>query len=183
MSDTHHGPLPMRSDPHPDGLPSWQLARSALVRLRAANRLYRLTVRVILNLNIHTVWSVENPSRSYLWQTSYFQQMLRSGNVFRFEYHMCMFGGLRFKRTDLLTNCCKFADAIRECDNQRAHSPYKFAIIDLIPHLRRNIPRIFAKRWYESFSVTSTPSLVGNWACSSSLNDRNRLHWLQVLNP
>ena len=145
MSDTHHGPLPMRSDQHPDGLPSWQLARSALVRLRAANRLYRLTVRIIRNLNPHTVWSVENPSRSYLWQTSYFQQLLQSGEVFRFEYHMCMFGGLRFKRADLLTNCCEFADAIRECDNQHTHLPYSVHNNRFDTSLEAEYPKDFCK--------------------------------------
>ena len=61
MSDAHHGPLPRRSDQHSDGLPSWQLAKNALARLRAANSLYRLTVQIIRNLNPHTSWSVENP--------------------------------------------------------------------------------------------------------------------------
>ena len=70
MAKDRHGPLPMRSDLWPDGLPPWQLSRNAVARLRAANRLYHLTVRVISKLLPHTVWSVENPSRSHLWQTS-----------------------------------------------------------------------------------------------------------------
>ena len=182
MSDTHHGPLPVRSDQHPDGLPSWQLASSALVRLRAANRLHRLTVRIIRNLNPHAVWSVENPSRSYLWQTSYFQQLLQSGEVFRFEYHMCMFGGLRLNQQISLPIAASllmlFVNAIINIHTCRI----QFTTIDLIPHLRRNIPRIFARRWYKSFSLTSTQNLVGSWACNSSLNAHNSLHLLQVPN-
>lgn len=97
LSKYHHGPRPMRSADYPDGLPPHELPRSSLDRLRAANRLYALTVRVIRYLNEHTIWTVENPSGSYLWDTSYFQGLLAEKQTFRFEYHMCMFGGFRFK--------------------------------------------------------------------------------------
>ena len=145
MAKDHHGPLPMRSDLWPDGLPPWQLSRNAVARLRAANRLYHLTVRVISKLHPHAVWSVENPSRSHLWQTSYFQQLLNTQGVFRFEYHMCMFGGLRFKRTDLLTNCGDFANAIRVCDNQHTHLPFSVQNNRFDTSLEAEYPKDFCR--------------------------------------
>ena len=145
MAKDHHGPLPMRSDLWPDGLPPWQLSRNAVARLRAANRLYHLTVRVISKLHPHTVWSVENPSRSHLWQTSYFQQLLNTPGVFRFEYHMCMFGGLRFKRTDLLMNCGSFANAIRVCDNRHTHLPFSVQNNRFDTSLEAEYPKDFCR--------------------------------------
>ncbi len=98
LSHQHHGPRPMRSEAFPDGLPANQLPENSLLRLRSANRLYSVTTKLIKNLSSHTVWAVENPSRSYLWRTSYFQELSKDRETYRFEYHMCMFGGLRFKR-------------------------------------------------------------------------------------
>ncbi len=76
LSQQHHGPRPMRSEAYPDGLPANQLSENSLLRLRAANRLYSFTIKRIKNLNSHTIWTVENSSRSYLWQTSYFQELI-----------------------------------------------------------------------------------------------------------
>lgn len=135
----------MRSSQRPDGLPAHQLSQISLDRLRAANRLYAFTVQVINTLNDHTVWTVENPSRSYLWETSYFQELVQSRKTYRFEYHMCMFGGLRFKRTDILTNRKEFENAIRVCSNDHEHLPYTVNNNQFDTSLEAQYPKEFCK--------------------------------------
>ena len=58
---------------------------------------------------------------------------------------MCMFGGLRFKRTDLLTTCSEFGDAIRVCDNQHSHLPYSVQNNRLDTSLAAEYPKDFCK--------------------------------------
>ena len=58
---------------------------------------------------------------------------------------MCMFGGLRFKRTDLLTNCGSFANAIRLCDNRHTHLPFSVQNNRFDTSLEAEYPKDFCR--------------------------------------
>ena len=62
-------PARARSDEHPDGLPD--LEPSLKARVEAANTLYEATAKAVKAcVNAGKLVSVENPGRSYFWQTS-----------------------------------------------------------------------------------------------------------------
>ena len=126
MSKTHFGPRPMRSKHFPDGLPPHLLTQNSRDRLRAANRLYLFMQKLILSLPATTVWTIENPLRSWLWQTSYFDAITQQTSVFFFQFDMCMFGGSRLKRTGIATNCEHLECFAMQCDDLHEHAPYEF---------------------------------------------------------
>ena len=110
---------------YPNRLPPSMLSRNSLARVRAANRLYRFMTDVILKLQSHTVWTIENPLRSWLWNTIYFQRIQTSLTADFFQFDMCMFGGRRLKRTAIATNCNHVGTYALECDNHHQHAPYQ----------------------------------------------------------
>ena len=124
MSKTQHGPPPLRSSEYPDGLPASQLSPSNLARLRAANRLYRFMKEIILLLPPATIWTVENPWRSWLWSTSYFKAIKEELQVFFVRFDMCMCGGKRLKKSGLATNCKHLEQYEIVCDGQHEHLPF-----------------------------------------------------------
>ena len=74
LSKKCHGPPPLRSARWPDGLPG--VSGVNLLRLRAANRLYRFMTELIFKLDgANITWTVENPWTSPLWDTSYWVEV------------------------------------------------------------------------------------------------------------
>jgi hypothetical protein len=78
--------------------------------------------KLILSLPSTTVWTIENPLRSWLWQTSYFQAIKEQIHVFFFQFDMCMFGGRRLKRTGIATNCENVQSFAMQCDGLHEHA-------------------------------------------------------------
>ena len=145
MSKTHFGPRPMRSKHFPDGLPPHLLSQNSRDRLRAANRLYHFMQKLILSLPSTTVWTIENPLRSWLWQTSYFQQIQEQTQVLFFQFDMCMFGGKRLKRTGIATNCENLGSYAIQCDGLHEHAPYEFRDGQFDTALEAEYPKNFCE--------------------------------------
>ena len=145
MSKTHFGPRPMRSKHFPDGLPPHLLNQNSRDRLRAANRLYHFMQKLILSLPSTTVWTIENPLRSWLWQTSYFQAIKEQIHVFFFQFDMCMFGGRRLKRTGIATNCENVQSFAMQCDGLHEHAPYEFRNGQFDTALEAEYPKSFCE--------------------------------------
>ena len=123
LSASHHGPLPFRSEAWPDGLP--QLPERYLPRLRAANRLYAFMRDLILAASqTQVLWSVENPWRSYLWETSYWQAIDSALSPVYVECHHCMFGGERRKATCFAANTSAIQALAVTCDESHPHKPW-----------------------------------------------------------
>ena len=74
-----------------------------VLKVKLANKLYAFTRRVIdtcVRLGIPFI--CENPQRSWMWDTTFFQDLPTSCN---FQcIHSCMYGGQRLKKTALLLN-------------------------------------------------------------------------------
>ena len=120
-------PLPLRSEAHPDGLPS--LRGLDLKRVRSANCLYRLTgevLRFCIDRNIPC--SVENPARSHFWATKSFTEPIKDvlSKLEETYFHHCMYGSKRRKYTKFL-HTCKHLNALeRYCDGRHWHLPWGF---------------------------------------------------------
>ena len=95
-----HNPPPCRSDHLPDGL---KFLRGTLkLRVELANRLYWVTGYLFKQAWDHGILaSVENPSRSFFWQTSHWRQHTSNIPFLSTEFHHCCYGSQRRKRTKL----------------------------------------------------------------------------------
>ena len=89
-------PKPLRSDQYPDGLPD--LVGEDLKRVEQANKLYKFTAELICALErCKVAWSVENPTSSSFWKTSFMQKAVAEmvGTLAMVDFDMCMHGGGR----------------------------------------------------------------------------------------
>ena len=126
MSKTSHGPPPLRSAQFPNGLPPHMLSPNMLARVRAANRLYLFMQKLIRALSPEQVWTIENPWRSWLWNTVYFERISTLSTVYMIQFDMCMFGGRRLKRTGVATNCEHLQTFSQVCDSNHEHLPFGY---------------------------------------------------------
>lgn len=104
-----------------------------MAKVSAANTLYRFAIEVLLvcfSLGIYV--SIENPSRSWLWgiltqlvlqqnDSAFTEWYTRLRNV---DFHVCMHGGERNKRTRFLSSPGLYDALEAECDQSHTHKPW-----------------------------------------------------------
>ena len=116
-------PPPLRDDDHPNGLP-W-LTPDQKERVAKANELYAITCQLIKLCNDKgSLWSCENPGRSFMWQTTPFADLFATIKCMSPEMHHCIFGSSRRKLTKLIHNKDSFHHLNQLCDNQHEHEPW-----------------------------------------------------------
>ena len=105
------GPVPLRSDSHPNGLPFLKPVDRA--RVSSANRLYDFLSRLVQKLVLKGIPIViENPRNSLYWLTSFFQAIKHN---FSFTAHQaCAYGSRRPKWTALAHTHHRFS-RINKC--------------------------------------------------------------------
>eukprot|EP00435_Cladocopium_sp_Y103_P004644 s2855_g1.t1 len=115
------GPPPLRNEQYPMGVP-WMNARDA-AKVRQANHLYERACQFVLQLlfMLHVV-TIENPTDSWLWTLPCVAALYQY--CFFVNFHACMFGGKRKKRTSLLTNETRFQALPRFCDESHEHAAW-----------------------------------------------------------
>ena len=69
-------------------------------------------------------WSLEQPTRSLFWETSFWKAVLQVLQPIYVTFHNCMWGGQRPKSTTLATDIVKLLDLACECDRQHLHLPW-----------------------------------------------------------
>ena len=122
-------PKPLRSAEFPDGLPN--LCGPDRDRVRVANLLYKFTAEAVVRLEERGIaWSIENPSNSWMWSTTWFSELeklrLSSSSPFHFSrvsFHMCMWGGKRPKLTVLIYSGLDLSTLKATCDDSHEHLP------------------------------------------------------------
>ena len=120
-------PRPLRSPNFPDGIPS--LGGLARAKVLAANTLYQLTAQVLDYCVVNDIpISVENPLRSYFWDTKHMKRCRRKHHSKLYEtvFHHCMYGSERRKATMLLHNCRQLCDLECHCDDSHPHLPWGY---------------------------------------------------------
>ena len=123
LSKKRHGPPPLRSARWPDGLPG--VSGVNLLRLRAANRLYRFMTELIFKLDSANITlKVENPWTSLLWDTRYWMEVAIRLKPCYCELHNCMFGGQRLKKTCLASNNRSIMSLNILCSGDHEHAPW-----------------------------------------------------------
>ena len=113
----------VRTDQFPNGIPG--LTGTLLARVQSANQLYQITCDLIrLCEDTGKLWSVENPGRSFMWNTTPFVNLIAELSPLSVSFHHCMYGSGRRKLTRFLHNLRHFADLEKLCNGQHEHEAW-----------------------------------------------------------
>ena len=116
---------PLRDQQFPEGLPADRITMTATERIKVdkGNQIARLCAEVLeFCLKQGITASVENPSGSFLWDTPGFRAL--APRCVRVDFHACMHGADRDKKTTLLCSDNAFATMRKKCDRSHAHKPW-----------------------------------------------------------
>ena len=127
LSESGHGPLPLRSEQEPRGLTG--LTPQSASRVRAANVLYDLTVDAANTLTSRgVIWTIENPDRSLFWWLPNVVDLLQ-GDCADVTFDACMHGSRRKKRSRLRCRpVAPFKGLEAHCDNSHSHLPWGVSV-------------------------------------------------------
>jgi len=149
-------PKPLRSSEYPDGLPNLEGANQG--RVNSANELYKFVARAAEKLEAMGVsWSIENPTNSLMWATSWFADLARKSSDKSEPHHhstvsfdMCMHGGQRAKKTTFwFGGVIDLSPLQAQCDKSHDHLPWGATGDPADPFAtarERNYPRLLCRR-------------------------------------
>lgn len=116
-------PKPLRSSLYPEGLPN--LGPTDAKRVKASNNIYRNIVKLTeIVLEAGGYVCMENPLRSYLWETKWFLRLQKKFGLFAVNFQQCMHGGRRDKWSTFYTNADWLQCLALSCDNSHSHAPW-----------------------------------------------------------
>ena len=114
-------PKPLRTESEPAGIST--LEGDDLERVTAANAIYSgLSSFLQKCSNKHIHWSVENPARSLLWMTPWFQPLLKLATFYNFE--ACAWGSKRKTDKSFLSTLSQMCQIQATCPGNHEHEPY-----------------------------------------------------------
>ena len=114
-------PRPLRSSTFPLGLP--HLTADEAARVNKANDIYRNIARLVRECVARNVLvSVENPTRSYLWETPYFQELIDEGLLHEVAFQQCMWGSARNKWSSWYVSGDVLDTLAKTCDRTHPHA-------------------------------------------------------------
>ena len=124
MSKKRHGPRPLRSIRFPDGIPG--LKHLDLLRTALANALYDFSTQIIFECEkYHVWWTIENPSNSLFWQTSFWLKVATSiSNLSEVRLQNCAYGGSRPKWTTISGSLPGLSQLAKTCPGNHKHAPW-----------------------------------------------------------
>ena len=93
-------------------------------RVQIANNVYDNICKILLLLPDGCIISVENPTRSHMWSTSWFRKLIKRKKLFPISFQACMHGSMREKWTTFYTNHSGFSSLSLVCDSSHAHLPW-----------------------------------------------------------
>ena len=118
-----YNPPILRTETHPNGIPG--LTGTLLARVLAANELYAVTCKLVKWCIQHdTYFAVENPGRSFMWDTDPFRAIMQAHPCYQVTFHHCQYGSSRRKLTRFWHNISTFQSLQAYCQNDHAHEPW-----------------------------------------------------------
>ena len=121
LSETWHGPQPLRNQAFPYGVPDMSAKDKA--RVEQANCLYMHMCDFCSFLNDRGIaWTMENPTNSWLWELPCIEFLM--SHMFFTTFHSRAYGGKRLKSTSFLTKNPVFLILCMQCDGQHEHLPW-----------------------------------------------------------
>lgn len=119
-------PKPLRSLEHVRGIPG--LDAEEAQRVKAANALADLAADIGIFCAAKGIpFSIENPSRSWLWHMPKFQELLKMPGVLAIDGQACMAGSKRDKWTKFVSNIPELKILGQRCDGSHEHASWKYS--------------------------------------------------------
>ena len=115
-------PLPLRSLKHPNGLPNLRGVNQQ--RVSTANSIYRNIGRIFRQLPKSCILSLENPTRSHLWNTTWVSSLITDLGLIPITFQACMHGSKRDKWSTFYVNDSAFSSLAITCDGSHTHLPW-----------------------------------------------------------
>jgi hypothetical protein len=116
-------PKPLRSPEHPWGLPS--LSGLDKLRVTQANDIYRFSLQVVYWCQQRNIlWSVENPTSSYVFELPEFRALQTLPGVYAYSFQQCCHGGERPAWRTWLSNILGLQDLVATCDGTHQHKEF-----------------------------------------------------------
>ena len=113
----------LRTDAHPNGIPG--LSGILLAKVTAANSLYAITCDLVRWCIQHAKYfAVENPGRSFMWDTDPFKLLMQEHPCLNVYFHHCRYGSARRKLTRFWHNVPSFQLLEAYCQNDHEHEPW-----------------------------------------------------------
>ena len=125
--------------------------------MELANSVYAVACDLFLfahSLGKH--WSIENPTRSLFWLTSFWLAVTQVIDPMYVNFHSCMWGGQRPKRT---TSMLELGEVACECDGQHTHLPWGRTPFGFSTASDAAYPTILCEKWA---SLVSTGAEIGS---------------------
>ena len=114
-------PRPLRSTEHPHGLPN--LTSDEQARVNAANAIYEQIAAFLELCTSHNIpWSIENPARSYLWDTAWMSRLQKIAKFYFFT--ACAWGSTRPTKKAFLSSLPDMRRLEAQCPGNHEHEPY-----------------------------------------------------------
>ena len=114
-------PKPLRTEQEPEGIATLQ--GDDRERVLAANAIYSGLCNFLQKCHrLNIPWSVENPARSLLWDTPWFQPLLQAASFYNFE--ACAWGSKRKTDKSFLSTLPQMCQLQAQCPGDHEHEPY-----------------------------------------------------------
>ena len=118
-----YNPPILRTDEHPNGLPT--LEGVDALKVQNANHLYHITCELATFCHDHAIlFCIENPGRSFMWDTDSFRAFLQTVPHMKVQFHHCQYGSSRRKLTTLIHNIPSFSALAAMCPGDHEHEPW-----------------------------------------------------------
>lgn len=127
LAPNNHGPPPLRSHEHPNGLVGLNFIERH--RVSQANKLYDFVTKIaLICVSRNIVVAIENPKNSLLWRTTFVQPLYE--HLTFVAHQACAYGGARPKWTAVLHNHVLFNQLCKVCPGEstkHVHSSWGLA--------------------------------------------------------
>ena len=118
-------PRPLRNKLSPDGVAG--LSEKEAIRVFHANKLYGVTAEIFAYCCKNGIpASVENPARSWMWETTFWREITDHLSFFETFCHHCMYGSNRKKWTKFVHSFAQMKHVSALCDGRHTHLPWGF---------------------------------------------------------
>ncbi len=118
-------PQPLRSDQRPEGLSPRHLTPLDSLKVEKGNVIAEFCARVAQYcLDNGKLFTIENPTGSLLWKLPAYTSLIADDRVASVDFHACMWGSRRDKRTSFVTNMPQMEALRKTCDGSHEHAPW-----------------------------------------------------------
>ena len=113
-------PQPLRSDERPEGLAPRHMTPLDSLKVQKGNEIANFCAKIAnYCLDERKLFSIENPSGSLIWEMPDMKAVCRREGVNMVDFHACMWGSSRDKRTTFMTNSKELESLRKQCNHQK----------------------------------------------------------------